>query len=144
MSLMALAARTSRRTPPFGLALQSYEAAANVGNGRAHLAAAALILAGSKATAQRPIIVDHFRQAARILGTDKVVQALYEMNSSDLFLTVQAMLNQLGHDSGTPDGVYGRQTQSAIDEFCGEKKITDCPKGIITTGLLTALLDATP
>ncbi|OJG00239.1 L,D-transpeptidase family protein [Pararhizobium antarcticum] len=55
----------------------------------------------------------------------------------ETLLDIQALLSQLGHDAGVPDGYAGSQTNAAIRSFQTAEGLT--PDGVITPALTDAL-----
>ena len=57
-------------------------------------------------------------------------------------LAIQRQLNELGYDSGTPDGLFGKKTRGAIQAFQRDIGVTQ--SGNATEALLRQLSDAAP
>ncbi|VAW15956.1 hypothetical protein MNBD_ALPHA11-972, partial [hydrothermal vent metagenome] len=60
-----------------------------------------------------------------------------DIDNSEVIVRVQAVLNRLGFDAGTPDGVMGPKTSGAIVDF--ERQVGMAPSGAINPRLLAVL-----
>lgn len=58
---------------------------------------------------------------------------------SDLIKIVQDVLNQKGYDCGTPDGIAGSKTKSAIEQFIEDNKSDDSTDFLIISMISEAL-----
>lgn len=59
-----------------------------------------------------------------------------DLNSKAVIQAVQKALNESGFDCGTPDGISGPKTESAIKEYQASKGLE--ANGQISEGLLTS------
>ncbi len=60
-----------------------------------------------------------------------------DIDNAEVIVRVQAVLNRLGFDAGTPDGVMGPKTSDAIVDF--ERQVGMAPSGAINPRLLAVL-----
>ena len=58
-------------------------------------------------------------------------------DDSELIKLVQEKLNEAGYECGTPDGVYGQNTEKAISEFQAERELAET--GLIDAELLETI-----
>ena len=69
---------------------------------------------------------------------DRAVPAAAQLGSSgEQVKQIQQKLKELGYDVGTPDGVFGSKTQSAVKAFQRDNGLT--ADGVVGTKTLTAL-----
>ena len=74
-----------------------------------------------------------------MIFTRLVVDPLTEYTDTDTIMAVQSALNSLGYDCGTPDGVSGKKTETAITNFQTDNGLT--VTGTITEETLECLRD---
>lgn len=70
----------------------------------------------------------------KIASTDKYKE---ELKSTDVIMEVQQLLNEKGYDCGSPDGIIGARTKSAVLEYKKENKLGE--DSIVNRELLETL-----
>lgn len=99
---------------------------------------------GKKGTSWEPYTMDRLRQdVAKALGKE-IVMTLRKGIRSEAVRALQEMLNRLGYNAGTADGIYGANTEAAVKRFQQAEGLT--PDGIAgeRTQMILAARSATP
>ena len=120
-------------------ARQFLEIAAAASDASAHLQLAEMASESYQSISERRLMVQHFVEAAALIGGDAVALKMMELPQRPLVAAVQELLGSNGVPVGI-DGIHGPRTAEGIARFCEARSMRDCPTEFVSVGLLTALL----